>query len=70
MLTKKLSELTVKELLVEADGLIMERILTHKPAVAMFKAPCQCGDPSCPVTYSVQITPITEVVYDALQEIQ
>lgn len=70
MLPKPMSETTVVELLQDAEEILISKVAHGKPLVAAYKAPCGCGDPRCDVQFSIQITPYTEVVHDALKEIQ
>lgn len=70
MLPKSMEDTTVKELLQDADDVIMQMAAQGKPLLAAYKTPCGCGDVRCKMKYSIQITPYTEVVHDALKEIQ
>lgn len=67
---KTFDELTVLELLQDAEDILMQRAAQSKPLVAAYKTPCGCGDPRCKISFSIQITPYEAVYHDALKEIQ
>lgn len=70
MITKSLDEMTVRELLVEAEALLIDQATLGRPLVAAFRAPCRCGDPKCSMKFSITVTPYTELVHSTLREIQ
>ena len=69
MLTKTIKELTIVELLQDAEELILEQAAAGKPLVAAYKTPCGCGDKRCEMTYSVTIVPYEKHVAGFLKEI-
>lgn len=64
---KAFETLTVKTLLFDAMYELNEALKQNRPLIISYKVPCPCGKPECKTKLAIQISPYTDVYYDALR---
>ncbi len=61
------SKILFKVILENATAELQRLLKENKPLVVGYKFPCPCTNPDCKVQLAIQISPYTEVIYDALR---
>ena len=62
-----MEKLPLRTILIDAVKELTAAAQQGRPLVISYRVPCPCGEPNCTTKLAIQISPYTEVIFDALR---